>query len=171
MNNKNNFLIILGILTLMVAVAGATYAWITWNSSETIISGKSGCFDILYDKGANASVTISVDSGCSASGKASINLNTNSFLLYDGVTDAFTAGIDVLAYQVVIVNDEVETSIDGCSGHINSGGTISLCEVELNNTPTTYKVYLYLDCNTTTTDFIGATYKGNIQSVAYMDVD
>ena len=192
MKNKNNFLIILGILTLIAVVAGTTYAWFVWKSSETSISGTSGCFDVLYDKGqdigstdeayslktsctydkgANTSVTISVDEGCSASGTASINLNTNAFMLYDGVTNGFSAGQNMLAYQVVRLDNDVETPIDGCSGYINSGSTLSLCEVNLSHTPTTYKVFLYLDCNTLATTFIGATYSGYIQSVAYLDVN
>ena len=194
-NNKNVVRMIVGILVFIAVVAGTTYAWFAWKSSETNISGTSGCFDILYDKGqdigsadsayplrtacsyvdgANASVTISVDPGCSSTGTASINLNTNSFMLYDGVTNAFDRGQNMLAYQVVGVTTEgettTETSIDGCSGYINSSSTVSLCEVNLSHTPTTYKVYLYLDCNTTTTTLIGSTYSGYIQSVAYLDV-
>ena len=199
-NNKSIVRMVVGIIVFIAVVAGSTYAWFAWKSSETSISGTSGCFDILYDKGqdigtaesgyplrpacsyeegANASVTISVDPNCSATGTASINLNTNSFILHDGVTNAFDRGQNMLAYQVVgfttevidEVEQAVETPIDGCSGYINSGSTVSLCEVELSHTPTTYKVYLYLDCNTTTTTLIGSTYSGYIQSVAYLDVN
>ena len=199
MKNKNLIRIIIGVILLITLVAGATYAWFAWQSSNVNISGTSGCFDINYDKGQNIgsvdnpfalrtscsyeggvsnSVTVSMDSTCNTSGIASINIGTNSFILYDGITDAFTAGSNILAYQVVKVTTETvdgeevtsETAIDGCNGYINNSSTKSLCEVGVTQTPTTYKVYLYLDCNTVTTTYIGASYSGYIQSVVYQEI-
>jgi len=199
MKNKNLIRTIIGVMLLIGVVAGATYAWFAWQSSNINITGNTGCFDIIYDKGEDigssdspyslrpsctyeegpsAEVTISMDSSCNTFGVASINIGTNSFLLYDGVTDAFTAGSDMLAYQVVKVTTDTvdgvetttETAIEGCNGYINSSSTTSLCEVDVTYTPTTYKVYLYLDCNTATTTYIGSSYSGYIQTVVYQDI-
>lgn len=184
--NKNIIRTIVGVLVLILLVVGVTYAWFTWKSSNINIAGNTGCFDIVYDKGqdigstdspyglkstctysegASASVTMNIDSKCTTTGVASINLITNNFTLYDS-TDAFTRGDNVLKYQVVKVIDSVEEEIEGCSGYITNNSTKSLCEVDLSYTAATYKVYLYLDCNTVTTSYIGASYSGYIQTVA-----
>lgn len=188
--NKNIVRTIVGVLILILLVVGVTYAYFAWKSNNTNITGTSGCFDINYDKGqdigstdspyglkstctysegASASVTMNIDSACTTTGVASINLITNNFTLYDS-TDAFSRGENVLKYQVVKVNGTNEEEIEGCSGYITNSSTKSLCEVDLSYTATTYKVYLYLDCNTVTTSYIGASYSGYIQTVATQTV-
>lgn len=188
--NKNIVRTIVGVLILILLVVGVTYAYFAWKSNNTNITGTSGCFDINYDKGqdigstdspyglkstctysegASASVTMNIDSACTTTGVASINLITNNFTLYDS-TDAFSRGENVLKYQVVKVNGANEEEIEGCSGYITNSSTKSLCEVDLSYTATTYKVYLYLDCNTVTTSYIGASYSGYIQTVATQTV-
>ena len=132
-----------------------------------------------YNEGsASAEVTINIDSTCTTTGVASINLKTNNFTLYDG-SNAFDRNDEVLKYQVVRIGKETidgvetttETPIDGCSGYITSSSNIGLCEVDLSYTATTYKVYLYLDCNTATTSYIGSSYSGYIQTVATQIVE
>lgn len=188
--NKNIIKMVVGVLILILLVVGVTYAYFAWKSNNTNITGTSGCFDIVYDKGqdigsvdspyglkstctysegASASVTMNIDSSCTTTGVASINLITNNFTLYDS-TDAFSRGENVLKYQVVKVNGANEEEIEGCSGYITNSSTKSLCEVDLSYTATTYKVYLYLDCNTVTTSYIGASYSGYIQTVATQTV-
>ena len=193
--SSNKYRVVLGVFTLILLVVGVTYAWFSWKSSNINISGTTGCFDIVYDKGqdigssdspytliptcsynegASADVTINIDSSCTTTGVASINLKTNNFTLYDG-TDGFAKHSNVLAYQVVEVTKddtgaETITEIDGCSGYVNSTSNISLCEVDLSYTSTTYRVYLYLDCDTVTTSYIGSSYSGYIQSVATQTV-
>ena len=188
--NKNIVRTIVGVLILILLVVGVTYAYFAWKSNNTNITGTSGCFDINYDKGqdigstdspyglkstctysegASASVTMNIDGSCTTTGVASINLITNSFTLYDS-SDAFSRGENVLKYQVVKVNGANEEEIEGCSGYITNSSTKSLCEVDLSYTATSYKVYLYLDCNTVTTSYIGASYSGYIQTVATQTV-
>ena len=98
--NKNIIRTIVGVLVLILLVVGVTYAWFTWKSSNINIAGNTGCFDIVYDKGqdigsvdspyglkstctysegASASVTMNIDSKCTTTGVASINLITNNF--------------------------------------------------------------------------------------------
>ena len=198
--NNNVIRMVIGVILLIVLVTGATYAWFTWKSANVSISGTTGCFDILYDKGedigtvdspyglghscnynegsASAEVTMSIDSKCNTTGVASINLKTTAFTLYDG-SNAFDRDDEVLKYQVVKIGTETidgvetttETPIEGCAGYITSSSNTSLCEVNLNHTATKYKVYLYLDCNTVTTSYIGSTYSGYIQTVATQTIE
>lgn len=190
MKNNNIFRVVFGVGTLIVLVVGVTYAYFAWKSSDVTISGNTGCFDIIYDKGqdigtsdspaalppactytegASADVTINIDSTCTTSGVASINLKSNNFTLYDG-SDAFDRTDEVLKYQVVQVTTDGETEtlteVDGCSGYITDNINKSICEVDLSYTATTYRVYLYLDCETVTTSYIGSSYSGYIQTVA-----
>lgn len=189
---------ILGVLLFIALMAGITYAWFTWRSSDVNISGTTGCFNLDYDKGqdigsaespqgfgpvcnynesVSATVTVGVNSACDATGVGSINLNTTSFTLYDG-TNAFDHSdiANIFKYQVVSVTTdgsgvETETEIEGCNGSIPNSSTISMCEVDVTSTPATYRVYVYLDCNYTTTAFIGATYAGYIQMVVAQNVE
>lgn len=192
MEKKSNiYRIVAGMVLLIVLASGVTYAWFAWKSSNISITGTSGCFTIDYDKGqdigstdspyslmptctysegASAAVTLNINSDCTTTGLASINLKTNSFTLYDG-TDGFAKTNNVLRYQVVETTDSGNTEIEGCSGYINNNSTVSLCEVDLSYTATTYTVYLYLDCDTVTTSYIGASYSGYIQTVATQTVE
>lgn len=44
--------VILGVVLFIVLIAGASYAWFSWLSGNTVLSGKSGCFpDINYTNG------------------------------------------------------------------------------------------------------------------------
>ena len=72
---------IVGILLFVVCIAGVTYAWITWSSDNTRLSGKSGCFpDINYTKGD----TLSADNVLLFDEDSIINNNT--FLMKSGMT-------------------------------------------------------------------------------------
>lgn len=183
--------IVIGVVLFILTIVGLSYAWFSNKTQNSNISGTAGCFDIEYDKGqdigssdnpyslrptceykngASASVTINMKNGCLNTGKASINLKTNSFILYDGSNAFDTKTKDVLRYQVTKSITDGEEEMDECNGYVNSSTNISLCTVDVDNTPTTYNIYLYLDCNTVTTTYIGSSYSGYIQSVAYQDI-
>ena len=187
---KDIIKIFVGILILVLILASATYAWFSFKTTDSSIHGTVGCFEINYDKGqdigsvdnpysmrptcnynegASAIVSIGLSQKCNLKARASINLNTNAFILNDGNTSGFSTGTkNVLGYQVVKLENGVETPISGCSGHINNSSTVSLCEVDVNSVELEkYKVYVYLDCNNVTTTYIGAVYTGYIQTVAY----
>lgn len=192
MNKKDIYMSILGILGIILIVAGATYAWYTWKSSNTNIQGNLGCFDIDYDKGQNigsaenpetlksscsykegakATVKINTKENCYDHAKATINLTTTAFDLYDG-NSAFTAPTQkVLKYQVTTGTGADETELTGCSGYVESLSTIPMCNIDVTPTETTYNVYLYLDCNTVTTTYIGSIYSGYIQTSAYQEAE
>ena len=190
--NKNKKIIIF-ILFLMVVVVSVTYAWFTWQSSNTTISGSTDCFTINYDKGSdigsndnpsnlrpvcdykegdNVVLSINVDSSCNVTGTGKINLTTTTFDLENG-TSAFSLSnsSEILKYKVVKVSGSTETEVSGCSGNVNSLGTIGLCDISVTSNVDTYKVYLYMDCNTATIDYIGASYVGYIQTAVTQDID
>lgn len=58
MNNKNVKIIgaIVGVIMFMILIAGVTYAWISWQSDNTEISGNSKCYpNINYTTGSSLS--------------------------------------------------------------------------------------------------------------------
>lgn len=192
-NKSKNKKIIIFILFLMVVVVSVTYAWFAWQSSKTTISGSTDCFAINYDKGSdigssdnpsnlrpvcdykegdNVVLSINVDSTCRVTGTGSINLTTTLFNLENG-TSAFglSNSSEVLKYKVVKVSGSTETNISGCSGNVDRLGTMSLCSINVTSSVDTYKVYLYMDCNKATIDYIGASYAGYIQTVVVQDID
>ena len=137
MEKKEIYKSVIGVFAMIILVAGATYAWYTWRSTNTNIQGTIACFDIDYDKwqdigsaqspyalrstcdyteGAKATVTINTKENCYENAKATINLNTTSFNLYSGES-AFTAPTQrVLKYQVTTGTGANETAVSGCTG-------------------------------------------------------
>ena len=190
--NKNKKIIIF-VLCLIVVVVSVTYAWFTWQSSKTTLSGTTDCFTINYDKGSdigsndspsnlrpvcdykegdNVVLSINVDPTCNVTGTGTINLTTTLFNLENG-TSAFglSNSSEVLKYKVVKVSGNTETDISGCSGNVDRLGTMSLCSINVTSNVDTYKVYLYMDCNTATIDYISASYVGYIQTAVTQDID
>jgi len=190
MNKKEIYRSLIGVFAIIIVVAGATYAWYTWRSTNTNIQGTLGCFDIDYDKGqdigstaspyalrstcdykegAKATVSINTKANCYENAKATINLTTTAFNLYDG-NSAFTAPTQqVLKYQVTTGTGANETEVTGCNGYVESLSTVGMCNIDVTPTSTTYNVYLYLDCDRVTTTYIGSTYAGYIQTSAYQE--
>lgn len=104
--NAKLFGTILGVILFLILVAGFTYAWFTWQSSNISISGNTECFNINYNKGQNITganlklfdeakviknntITVEtgmaitnlsavIDSNCSINGILTINLNVNT---------------------------------------------------------------------------------------------
>ena len=100
---------ILGVLVFMALIAGITYAWYTWKSPDTDISGSTGCFNINYTKGQeiggsggdqvlaagdnytsglHTTVKIGISSDCNIKGKGTLYLTTNT----TGTSDAILKG-------------------------------------------------------------------------------
>ena len=187
MEKKEIYKSVIGVFAIIIVVAGATYAWYAWRSTNTNIQGTVGCFDIDYDKGqdigsaqnpyaltstcdytegAKATVTINTKANCYESANATIYLNSTSFNLYGGES-AFTAPTQrVLKYQVTKGTEANETVVSGCSGYVESLSSLPICTVGVGPVATAYNVYLYLDCDRVTTTYIGSTYTGYIQTVA-----
>ena len=111
MRNKIKiFEIILGVVIFSVTIAGLTYAYFTWESYDTNISGSSDCFKINYINGQDIT-----DANLAA-------INEASFINGDNVTI-----VDGMALTTVSI--EIDSACN-----INGIGTILLKPVTLSNT-------------------------------------
>lgn len=126
MNIKKSKLLgaILGVILFILLIAGMSYAWITWQSSNTSITGITECFDIDYTKGGNISnanvilfdeseiknnnnitikngmaltnMNVQMNSNCNIEAYLTINLNVET------LNDAFISGDSIGALKYVV---------------------------------------------------------------------
>ena len=123
---KKKKLIILGVIILILAISGLTYAILTWTSSKINIGLTSGCFTIDYTKGQDISgnlkllnesdlissnkftikngigisaVNIGINSTCTIEGYGSIYLNVTN------ISDAFTTGDSKGALKYAVLSN------------------------------------------------------------------
>ena len=175
MNLKKIFGAIIGTFAFFILVLGATYAWFTWSSNNTIINGTTGCFTInylsgtaingeylgmstSYKGGVNTTVTINIAATCTIKGTADIILTTTNV--------TYTTG---LKYAVVMNNNVVKRepgSTELAEGDITGTGTMTLAKVTLSQVSTGYTVYIWLDGAEAGDEAIGSTYSGYIHAVA-----
>lgn len=161
---------IIGVVAFILFIVGATYAWFTWQSGNTILSGTSGCFEIQYTNGAeitgaispssdytggkSTTATLNIKSTCTTEGEGTIHLTTNDTTTIDLTENA-------LKYAVY----QGSTLVAGGEGII-TGGSQELVTVELSKTATTYTVYVWLDGALTDNTFVGKAYSGYIHASA-----
>ena len=123
---KKKKLIILGVIILILAISGLTYAILTWTSSKINIGLTSGCFTIDYTKGQDISgnlkllnesdlissnkftikngigisaVNIGIKSTCTIEGFGSIYLNVTN------ISEAFTTGDSKGALKYAVLSN------------------------------------------------------------------
>ena len=111
----------------VICIAGVTYAWISWNSDNTRLSGKSGCFpnvnftngtklssdnvllfdeDVIIDDGfflmkegmTYFDVTASIDSGCNTPVELELDVNVTE------LSSAFVSGDSTGAFKYALVS-------------------------------------------------------------------
>ena len=146
--NKKRYLLIGIIVTIIMLGLGITLAVTDW-TKLFVISGTSGCFTINYtkgqdvtgsieagtsyqDKGVSTDIVMYKDPNCKVDALGTLYLTTN-----DTSTIDFTS--KALKYSVVVNNTEV------ASGSVKGIANQVIYRFYLNNTETTYKVYLWLD--------------------------
>lgn len=85
-NNKTKLLGgVIGVVLFIVLIAGITYAWVTWQSDNTILSGKTGCFpDIYYYTDDSFSTFGDYNNGVLLYDESEI-LRGNTFLVKEGM--------------------------------------------------------------------------------------
>ena len=123
---KKKKLIILGVIILILAISGITYAILTWTSSKINLGLTSGCFTIDYTKGQDISgnlkllnesdlissnkftikngigisaVNIGINSSCTIEGYGSIYLNVTN------ISEAFTTGDSKGALKYAVLSN------------------------------------------------------------------
>lgn len=171
MEKRKLFGTIIGVVAFILFMVGATYAWFTWQSGNTILSGTSGCFEIQYTNGTaisgaispssdytggkSTTATLNIKSSCTTEGTATIHLTTNASTTVDLTKNA-------LKYAVY----QGSTLVAGGEGSITATGVKDLATVTLSKTATTYTVYVWLDGSLTDNTFVGKSYSGFIHASA-----
>lgn len=178
--NKRNAIIVLLIAMIIPLVASITYALFIWQSSNTSIIGKSGCFDILYVKGqdigsdqeiATLFPSVTYTGGLSSTFKFNLSSKcskvTAKGMLYIETLDTTSENLyeeGLLNYQL-LVNGEV-TDI---KGSITSSEEIVLDLGLLNKATTatnTYTLYVWVDYNLVQNSHAFSNYYGKIRAEA-----
>ena len=146
--------IIIGVVLLIGAIAlGSTLAWWTWSTSsneQTNVVVTVGGITINYEDGENITNNnliptstkekgISKDITVSSTGQVYLDLNMEVVTLDDGLKDA--------SFKYEIYNGS-ELVTGGNFANSNAGDNIALLSgVEVNSTPTTYTLYIWIDGN------------------------
>ena len=166
--NKRKYLTVGIITTIIMLALGITLAVTDW-TKLFVISGTSGCFTINYtkgqdvtsgievgtsysDKGVSSDIVMYKDPTCKVDALGTLYITTNDTSSID-----FTTG--ALKYSVVVDNTEVS------SGSVSGETNQVIYNFYLNDTPTTYKVYLWLDINLYQ-EREGDTYSGFVHAEA-----
>ena len=185
MDKKKLIGTIIGVVAFAALIAGATYAWLTYNA--TITNGNyllgSMNFSVAYEKGTavnavpiltnptatqvtsgggHLAVTASKASG-SAPGDLTILLNTNS-----ATAALISSGALKYAACVGTCSEDNLTEED-TYGTVTSTSPIEIIEsTPLTASPTTYNIYLWLDSALVTNQLIeaNASYSGYISASA-----
>ncbi len=168
---------IFGIILFIGLIAGFTYAWVSWQSSNIKIEGTAECFDIdygisqqigsastkgslnmasSYTEGLSAKVTLALKTGCSVTGTGKLYLNTNT----SGTSTDILKG--ALKYAVLV--DSATTP--SATGTITvTGQKLLLDSINISSTTaTTYTVYVWLDGEIADNTYANLTYNGYISA-------
>lgn len=173
---------IIGVFLFIALIAGFTYAWIAWQSSNINIAGRSDCFDIDYGisqqigsasskaslsmtsdytEGLSAKVSLSLKTECAnIPGTATLYLNTTNV----GTTSGTSSGILNGALKYTVVSG---TSVLA-NGVIDTNNKITLLDnINVSSTtPTTYTVYVWLDGEVADNSYANLNYIGYISAEA-----
>lgn len=169
MSKRKLYGTIIGVLAFIALVAGLTYAWFTWASGNTTISGDSGCFTIQYTNGAaisgglspsadytggkSTTATLNIASTCTTEGDATISLTTN--------------GSTTVPLNENAVKYAVYQGTTAINSGVVTGGTQTLATgIELTKVATTYTVYIWVDGEIADNDYVGTSYSGYISASA-----
>lgn len=97
---------IIGVLLFILLITGITYAWVMWQSDNTIVSGKTGCFpDVNYSNG----TSLSTDNLLLFDEK--MILKNNNILLEEGMSFIdVTANVSSDCETLVALNIDVDVT-------------------------------------------------------------
>ncbi len=173
---------IVGVIFFVAAIAGITYAWFTWQSSNINVSGNTGCFTIdygigqeigvssseplklatSYTEGLYAEVSLGLNDKCTGiSGKGTLYLNTNPV----GTDTAILTG--ALKYTAVSISGQTSNII--AEGVITSTDKIVLAtniDLDTETDDYTYRVYVWIDGEIADNTYANAKYSGYISAEA-----
>ena len=192
-DNKNNkhikkisikLLIISSILVFLLSI-GATYAALTWNSGNTLISGQTMCFGIGYSKGQDIDFGTVNSSGEVINGmtaSTSFDINTapytvvgfkrkNNCLLYGKGTlkvniTSSSAPLSSGALKYVVYEYANNTETQVASGSITSTGETTVYDnFDIINT-VYYYIFFWLDSHYISNSYLETNLTGTIEASA-----
>lgn len=158
MKNKELLKAVIGVLLLIVIVSSVTYAAFVWASDPEsgIIEGTSECFVLDYTKGTdilngNLDFGSTYTDGLSTTVKAKLNSECNIenavgtlYINIDDTTSDYLIDNNIIRYQVLEDNVEVENGTISSKGQIPLYSNIEVTEVEK-----TYTVYIWINITDT----------------------
>ena len=165
--NRINKYMVLGLILVMVLIAGGTYAWyVVGTSDNSQYNGTSKCFNVNYSHGSDISgvidmsstytggksttITISVPTSC-ADVNAKIYLHTNSSASSVFKQSSNNAG-KITA---------VKTGSSAITKSLSSSEEIEITNVDISaGSSATYTVYFWVDGAIATNAWASASYSG-----------
>ena len=179
---KENKTLIIAVTLLIIFSLSATYAYVILTKENSDATGSGGCFVVDYVGGtrinnsslssseaeleeATSTITLSKNENCDIYTESEITIHTTE-------TTADLNGVRALKYKVIktsgdgkIINKANDNAeISEATGVITVPAQgepdLVLANVTLTETPTTYKVYLWIDSNVSNGAFNNKTYSG-----------
>ena len=145
LKNTKTYGVILGVILFIALMVGITYAYITWQSSNTNLKVESECFTINYVKGQNIS-----------NSKMYV-INEDNFLSDDQITI-----IDGMELTTISLEIDEECNVDGTGKIILTTNTLSTAFITGNSVGALkYKLVEYSSTDypsVTTTDLNGEVF-------------
>ena len=184
MNKKKLIGAIIGVVAFAALIAGATYAWLTFNATITNGTYNLGSmnFSVSYTKGTDVTA-VPIVSTPTATNTRSLNVKANKvsgsapgtltiYLNTDSSTTEALLTSGALHYAVCIGDCTDSTNLSEAA-NVSATGTVSasgklamLSNTPLTASPTTYNVYFWLDSSAVDDTVVGSSYKGFISAEA-----
>ena len=181
---KENIKLSIIILLVVVVSLSATYAYLELSDSHSSATGTGGCFEVNYQAteinaaalrsttnenykdGASSTITLSRNANCEIYTEAYIYLHTNSVAANIKAPLCTEAYLDEnpnhsscsLRYKIVKVEGETETLLN--EGSIMDVEDQLLTTVDLTEVETLYKVYIWINSETSKGTYNKKTYSG-----------
>ena len=184
MDKKKLIGTIIGVTAFAALIAGATYAWLTYNA--TITNGNyllgSMNFSVVYTKGTavnavpiltNPTATEVTNGGghlavqaSKASGSAPGDLTIK--LVTNNTTNTTLLSKNALKYAACVGTCQAaDLSQETYKGTVSATGELNIISTTpLTTSPTTYNIYFWLDSASVDTTIVDATYSGYISASA-----
>lgn len=172
---------IIGVLAFIALVAGLTYAWFTWFSENTELSGITDCFTVTYTNGQAISGEITPTSVYNQAGSktttATLGITEGcvdgTAIIKFTVNDTTTMPLDKGAIKYAVTyEDPTDGSTKVVEGVVDAVGTINLATgLPLNTDPITYTIYIWADQTLVDNDFTGTSFSGYIHASAQQTPD
>ena len=179
MDKKKIIGTIIGVIMFAVLIAGATYAWLTFNATVTnaTYNGTTLNYWVDYSKGTDLSdIPILTSPTTENASFVKVTAKKPTGSIANNITIKLTTTSNGVltksgAVHYAICKGTCATNFTGAyQGTITSAGTINLLtDNNITSTLSEYYVYFWLDAATITTDHLGDDYAGYIHASSTQD--